>query len=207
MKKGFTIVELMMVIGIIGVLLGVVTTAAASSIKQARARKASACCKMVEQAFATYYAQKGRWPGSIGSRIAGGSFSGGSNAEGVNGQSDSDKYVLNSSEISSMMTDIIQESKNGNPLMDISGLFVSRSSAEPRYESCSHGNSYYPAAGAVGLDFMDAIRGTKRSQKKMKVAEMHFGYPHQTRGGFMPFKVVYSIPTDEMSVSQWHSCK
>ena len=78
MKKGFTIVELMMVIGIIGILLGVVTTAAASSIKQARARKASACCQMVEQAFATYYAQKGRWPGSIGSQIAGGSFSGGS---------------------------------------------------------------------------------------------------------------------------------
>ena len=104
MKKGFTIVELMMVIGIIGILLGVVTTAAASSIKQARARKASACCQMVEQAFATYYAQKGRWPGSIGSQIASGSFSGGSNTEGVDGQSNSDKYVLNSSEISSMMT-------------------------------------------------------------------------------------------------------
>lgn len=189
MKKGFTIVELMMVIGIIGILLGVVTTAAASSIKQARARKASACCKMVEQAFATYYAQKGRWPGSIGSRIASGSFSGSSNAEGVDGQSDSDKYVLNSAEISSMMTDIIQESKNGNPLMDISGLFVSRATGEA-------------GTKAHGLDFMDAIRGTKTSQKKMKVAEMHFGYPESSHGYFRHFKVVYSIPTDEMKVFQ-----
>ncbi len=207
MKKGFTIVELLMVVGIIGILLGIVTTAAASSIKQARARKASACCQIVEQAFATYYAQKGRWPGSIGSQIASGSFSGRGNSEGVDGKSDSDKYVLTSSEVSSMMTDIIQEARQGNPLLDLSGLYVSRSAAEPRHESCPHGTSYYPAPGAVGLDFMDAIRGTKQSQKKMKVAEMHFGYPHLNRGGFMPFRVVYSIPTDEMSVSQWHSCR
>ena len=42
MKKGFTIIELLVVLAIIGILLGIVTTAAASSIKQARARKADA---------------------------------------------------------------------------------------------------------------------------------------------------------------------
>ena len=43
-KKGFTIVELLMVISIIGILLGIVTTAASSSIKSARSRRADACC-------------------------------------------------------------------------------------------------------------------------------------------------------------------
>ena len=35
MRRGFTIIELVMVIAILGILLGIVTTAAASSIKQA----------------------------------------------------------------------------------------------------------------------------------------------------------------------------
>ena len=39
----------------IGILLGIVTTAAASSIKQARVRKAEACCTVVEQGLAAYY--------------------------------------------------------------------------------------------------------------------------------------------------------
>ena len=45
MRRGFTIIELVMVIAILGILLGIVTTAAANSIKQARSRKAEACCK------------------------------------------------------------------------------------------------------------------------------------------------------------------
>lgn len=188
-RRGFTIVELMMVIGIIGILLGIVTTAAASSIKQARARKAAACCNIVEQGLAAFYAQKGYWPGSIGARIRSGSLSARSNTEGADNYSDSDKYVLDSSEIDSMITDLINMSRQGNPCMDISGLFVSRSQGEA-------------GTRALGMDFMDAIRGTKQSKKKMRVAEMHFGYPETSHGYFRRFKVVYSIPSDEMKVSQ-----
>ena len=188
-KKGFTIVELLMVISIIGILLGIVTTAASSSIKSARSRRADTCCTMVEQGFATFYAQKGYWPGSIGSSIKSGNFSGNSNDEGTNNQSDSDKYVLNASEIDSMIRDLISETKSGNPMMDISGLFVSRAQGES-------GSKDY------GLDFMDAVRGTKRSRKKMTTSEMHFGYPETDHGYFRRFKVVYSIPTDEMKVSK-----
>ena len=74
MKKGFTIVELIMVVGIIGVLLGIVTTAASSSIKQSRQRKADACCTIIRQGLETYYAQEGKWPGSIGNQIENGSL-------------------------------------------------------------------------------------------------------------------------------------
>lgn len=181
-RGGFTIVELMMVIGIIGVLLGIVTTAAASSIKQARGRKASACCHVVEQGLAAFYAQKGYWPGTIGRQIKNGNFSARQNEEGNDNFTDSDKYVLDSSEIDSMVADLIRMSCQGNPCMDISGLFVSRSTGEK-------------GSTSIGLDFMAA-------KKLMKVSEMHFGYPETSHGYFRRFKVVYSIPSDEMKVSQ-----
>lgn len=191
-RKGFTIVELMMVIAIIGILLGVVTTAASSSIKQARARKADACCTIVEQAFATYYAQKGHWPAYSKSGITG-------------VDSESDYYTIPNAKVADMIRELIKEARAGNPLMDISGLFVSRNGNMPTYDKCRHGNNYHPVKGALGLDFIDAVRGTKQSKKKMSLSEMYFGYPHPN-GGFMPFRVVYSIPADSIRVERWHTC-
>ncbi len=187
MRKAFTIVELMMVVGIIGILMGIATTAISSSIKQARVHKSTTSRRILEQGFATYYAQKGKWPGAIGERIANGSLGTRSNDEGVDGDSNTDRYVLTASEIDEMVRALINETKKNNPMMDISGLYVSR----------DQGN---PGSKARGMDFMDAIRGTKQSKKKMKVAEMHFGYPDAGSGYFRHYKVVYSIPTDEMKV-------
>ena len=48
MKKGFTIIELAVVIGIIGILLGIVTTAAAGAVRQGRIRKAESLCTVVQ---------------------------------------------------------------------------------------------------------------------------------------------------------------
>lgn len=204
MRRGFTIIELVMVIAILGILLGIVTTAASGAIKQARTRKADACCKIVQAAFETYYAQKGEWPGNIESKLTGDK----GNAEGKKYRSDSDVFVLDPSDVDDMMRDILREYKNGNPCLDISGLFVSRSTSAPRSEHCPicKGTRYYPAKDALGLDFMTAIRGTKKDAngQKMASAQMHFGYPHKMDGRFMPFKVLYSKPTDRMKVEQWH---
>ena len=52
MKKGFTIVELLMVIGIIAVLMGIVTTAASESMKASRGRRADALCTLVQSGLA-----------------------------------------------------------------------------------------------------------------------------------------------------------
>jgi len=202
MRKAFTIVEMMMVLGIIGILLGVVATAASSSIKQARVHKANTCCTVFEQGLATFYAQKGYWPGSVGQRIRNGSLGTRSNTEGSDSQSDTDNYVLTVEEVNSMAKDLIAETKKNNPMMDISGLYVSKDKSPPRSERKSDGTiEYRPAGNATGLEFMDAVRGTKRTKKKWTTSEMTFGYP-RTDGKFMPFKVVYSI-TDEMKVSKW----
>lgn len=186
MKKGFTIIELAVVIAILGILLGIVSTAAASSIRQARIRKAESLCICVQQGLATYYAQKDRWPDPIGDAKNLGTRS---NDEGINNQSDANRYVLNASEVRSVIRALVDEAKKGNPLMDISGLYVSRSPGES-------GQKGY------GLDFMDAIHGTRKSQKKMSTSEMYFGYPEPDHGYFRRFKIVYSLPTDEMKVSQ-----
>ena len=186
MKKGFTIVELMVVIVVIAVLMGIVTTAASNSVKAGREKRAAALCAVVQTALATYNAQKAEWPPPLGRKVKSGSFSS-DNDEGINGQNDSDKYVLPASEVRQMVKELVDEAKRGNPLLDISGLFVSRDSGE------ANGKGY-------GMDFMSAIRGTKYSKKKMSTSEMYFGYPDKDTGRFRRFKMVYSIPTDHLSV-------
>ena len=188
-RGGFTIVELMMVIGIIGILMGIVTTAAATSVKQARARQAQALCVAVEAGLDTYYAQNEEWPGSIGSSIKNGSISAGSNTEGYNNSTDVNLYVLQPGEIRDMIAALVKETKKGNPMLDISGLYVSRNPGEANDKG-------------YGMDFASAIRGTKKSKKKMKLSEMYFGYPETTHGWFRRFKITYSIPTDKMKVTR-----
>lgn len=187
MRRAFTIVELLVVIAIIAVLMGIVTTAASNSVKSSREKRAVALCSVVQTGLATYHAQKSSWPEPLGQKVRTGSFSQ-SNEEGVDGNRDADKYVLTPGEVRQMVKALIDETKKGNPLMDISGLYVSRTSGE----SGSKGS---------GMDFMSAIRGTKRSKKKMSTSEMYFGYQDPNSGWFRRFKMVYSIPTDLLAVS------
>ena len=193
MKRGFTIVELMMVAGVIVVLMGIVTTAASQSIRASRSRRADALCSLVLAGFNAYYAQYDKWPGSIGERIANGNPPTQSNNEGENGTSDNDMYVLSGSEVRDCIKALVDETRNGTPVMDISGLYVSRQDGE------MSGNR---VKKATGMDFMSAIHGTRTSQKRMNTSEMYFGYPDPSTGYFLRFKVVYSIPTDTFTVSR-----
>ena len=184
MRRGFTIIELVMVVAILGILLGIVTTAASASIRQARSQKAAVCCRVVQAAFETYYAQKGKWPGDIDTERDKG------NIEGRNDTDDDSIYVLDCEDARKMMREIIREYKEGNPCLDISGLFVSR----------------YPGnkgSRNIGLDFMTAIRGTPKDKngQRMKTSEMYFGYPESSHGYFRHFKVMYSKATDRITVS------
>jgi len=208
-KKGFTIVELLMVVGIIAALMGLVTSAASESIRGSRIRKAESVCKLVEAGFANYYAQYGKWPGTIGGKIENGSLGSRSNDDGAQSGNDSEEYELTTSEMEECIRAMIDETKKGNPVMDISGLFVCKSdhNVEPQAVSCNcavRNHKRYVARNVNGLDFMTAIHGTKRSPQKMSTRSMHFGYPHPDNGRFMPFRVIYSIPTDSITVKQWH---
>lgn len=188
MKKAFTLIELMVVLSIIGILLGITVQAVSGQFRKSREQKAIALCAIVHQGIETYRAQKDRWPGSVGDRIAGGDVLSRGNDEGFDNTSDYNKYVLESSEVRDMVKTVVREAvNNGNPMMDISALYVSSSPGE------THDRGY-------GMDFMDAVRGTERHPQKMSVDQMYFGYPDPSTGYFRRFKIVYSVPTDSMEV-------
>lgn len=186
-RRGFTLVELMMVVAIIAILITVVVSSITSSMKASRARRAAALCSAVQTGLATYYAQNDEWPEPLGGKVKSGNFSG-MNGEGAQGRSNADVYVLQASEVRQMVKALVMEAKKGNPLMDISSLFVSRDPGE------WGGNGY-------GMDFFTAVRGDKRSQRRMTTSEMYFGYPDANTGKFRRFKMVYSIAADTLTVS------
>lgn len=185
-RRGFTIVELIAVIAIIGILLGIVTTAVSSSIQNARKRKADASISLLQQAFATYKAQKGNWPG-LGETISGSTPT--YAEDGIRNNAD---YVeVSDSDVRKMIKAIIDESRKGNPLMDVSGLFVAT-------ESGTRGSRVH------GMDILDALRGTRKNKSGTSIDALYYGYPEESRGYFRNFRVLYSIPTDNMKVTRMY---
>lgn len=180
MKKGFTIVELLMVIGIIGILTGIVTTAASESMKASRKRRTEALIALVQSGLAAYYAQNDEWPVSFKGKE-------GNHKKGSN-DIDKNQYDLDASEVRQCVKAIVESAKQGNPLIDVSGLWVSRTDGD-----ASGGRGF-------GMDFMSAIHGTRKSSQKMKLGEMHFGYPDASSGRFTRFGMGYSIAADQLRV-------
>ena len=112
MKKGFTIIELLMVVTIIAVLLGIVTTAAMASIRAARQRNAQAMRAIVQGGIDAYHRQNDKWPGAIETYAEQG--------EG---------HTLDEREYDDVMKELLKESTGAagkNPVMDPTGLMVMR---------------------------------------------------------------------------------
>ena len=118
MKRGFTIVELLVVIAVIGILGGIVTSATVGAIKNARGNRRDAMRVALEQAIATYYAQEGKWPDAIESKIRSGL--------------DEDTYTFSPSECDEIFRQVVGKGfgKSGRKsvLVDATALFVARSS-------------------------------------------------------------------------------
>lgn len=180
-RRGFTIVELLLVIGIITVLMGLVTTAASESMRSARDRRAEALFRLVQSGLAAYYAQNDEWPIDFKGKT-------GNHRTGAN-DVDANQYDLSANDVQTCMRKLVEQAKNGNPLIDVSGLWVSEGDGDSK-------RSRYP-----GMDFMSAIHGTRKSQKKLKLNRMNFGYP-ASDGSFERFGMGYSIAADQLSVGR-----
>lgn len=180
-RRGFTIVELLMVIAIIAVLMGIVTTAAMSAMRSSRERRAEAMRTALQAAIATYHAQDSseKWPGAIEDLAHNG-----------------DTAVLSDSQAQDVFREIVKKSIGSvgaqNPIIDPGALFVARSGV-------MDGKGY-------GLGFTDAIRGAEGRQK-IGVSQMVFGYQGKMTGRFHRFSVVYNGKTDSVTVSKCcHLC-
>lgn len=173
---------------VISILMTLVFSSVKGAFVTARERKAEALCQAVQSGLAAYHAQYDEWPGRLGGYVRSGSIPDRTNKEGLDGQShDAEKLVLDATEVRELVKALVDEAKKGNPLVDVSALFVSRDPGES-------GRGY-------GLDFLAAVRGTNRSKRKMSTSEMYFGYP-DANGKFRRFKMVYSVPGDSVTVSR-----
>ena len=180
-RRGFTIVELMMVIGVIAVLMTIVTTSAMSSMRGSREKRTEAMRVALEASIASYQAQEptGKWPGPIESL-----------AESA------ESAVLSEDEAQKVFQMIVQHSMGQKSprmqLIDPNGLFVAPSGVQDGKGS--------------GRSFSEARNGDGRRQK-MPVANMVFGYQGKITGKFHRFNIVYHAQTDSVSVStHCHQC-
>lgn len=195
MKKAFTIIELLTVIAVISVLMGIVTTAASSSIRAARRDRARALCQTVQVGLSTYYAQNDKWPvNSLNNNPSA------RNAEGPGYRADPNIYGLTMSETHDAVRALVNETKRGNPLIDVSALFVSM--ADGRHNQRCQGADFLAAATISGMSkAKSAVSADLNNGRRMTVSQMKFGYPEENRGNFRHFKMLYSIPGDDITVS------
>jgi prepilin-type N-terminal cleavage/methylation domain-containing protein len=184
LKRGFTIVEVLVVIAVLSILMGIVSTAASSAIKQARDRRKSAMRVTLQAGFATYYARENKWPNAI---------------EQYANNMDADKTTatIEGPNADNAFRQLIRESmKNkGEPFIDPSSLFVANSSRVPN-------NPYQNGKlrAVYGADFREAIK--KSGKRYISIDNMAFGYPDKDTGYFRRYKIVYNSQTDSVTVSE-----
>lgn len=173
-KNGFTIVEMLMVIAVLAVLVGIVTTAASSAIRQSRIRRTDAMRQVIQNGISVYYQQKGEWPGSLKSLSE-------------NGKGDERVFLLSSDEAQSAIRAVVKESAGttATPMMDVSGLFVAKNgTSEER---------------GYGRDLKDAMHDSKK-QKAIPLSSMVFGYPDAKTGHFRKYWIEYNLDSDSIEV-------
>ena len=183
-RNGFTIVEMLMVIAVLAVLTGIVTTAAASAIRQARTRRAEAMRMVIQNGIATYRAQRGHWPPKSGGDLQKWSD------DGLDRQGAHVDYLSNE-EYDKMMSFLVKEcvNKTASPVMDVSGLTVATRSSANRGD----GKGY-------GQDFRSAVAKNKKHGSTLKVNEMVFGYSTTKEGYFRRYVVKYNADSDSVTV-------
>ena len=172
-RKGFTIVEMLAVIGVIAVLLSIIVTAASGVLKSSRSKRAEVMRNSLEQAIAAYYAQEGKWPSLIESASADGNDT--VKFEGMK----ADKIVQE------VVGKGFGRSGKKSMLIDASALFVCDSSA-------ANGTK------AHGYEFSEVMG--RHAKHRINLDQMAFGYQETKSGRFIRFKVVYNFRTDAVKV-------
>ena len=178
-RSGFTIVEMLVVVAILGVLVGIVTTAAGSAIRQTRVKRCAAMRAVLQAGLATYYAQKGEWPGKLKSLSKTGTAGGKLRV-----------VYLDETEADKAFQELVMESLKGSPMLDVTGLFVADVSAVGSDSSRSK---------IHGRDFRVAIGKDKKVGNRSPAA-LAYGYATKESGVFRRFIIKYNYETDSVTV-------
>ncbi len=186
-KRGFTIVEMLMVIGVLAILMGIVTTASSAAIRQARSRRTAAVKNVIQAGIATYRAQRDEWPGKQLEDLAGDGISG-DQSSGVK----SGRHVafLSATQYDDMMYELAKVSvgqTGASPVMDVTGIYVARTAAAN-------------TPNGRGMEFREAIKKNKKHGSTYSLREMVFGYQTTDKGYFRRFIVQYNADSDNVTV-------
>ena len=176
MKKGFTIVELLMVIAILGVLLGIVTTAATASIRQSRERQAKAMQNTLQNGIAAYRARKGEWPGDLEN------WAKNPPDKGTLGYLTNNRY----DDVMHKLLSASSGKSSKSRVMDPVGLAV------------------IPTGGTDGkidcMDYRTVTTKNNKHAKRMEPNEMTVVYPRTSDGKALRFVIEYNTESDEVVV-------
>ena len=195
-RRGFTIVELLIVIAVILTLAGITVVAATGAISSARSKRCEAMRVMLEQGMATYYAQEGKWPDDVEKKIDGANES---------------IIQLDDNTTDKVFQELVGKAwgKGGGKrsmLLDATGLYVCEASncgnSNKGCFDCHHDSSsavYCKGKGCrIGIDFGEAVK--KTAKRHIPLSNMAFGYPGSREGKFCRFHIIYNTRTDSVMV-------
>ena len=196
-KRGFTIIELMLVVGILAILITIVVVAASGVQKASREKRAIAMASALEQALGAYYAQEGSWPNTI---------------ENKTKSMTEDAYTFTASETDTIFREVVGKafgkgSGQKSMLIDATGLYVintTRTGNGGKGCNDNHGKPGTPGYCGnqrcqPGLDFSEAV---KKGNRHVSLSQMSFGYPGKENGKFCRYKITYNGKTDSVTVSR-----
>ena len=175
MKKGFTLVELMMVVAILAVLLGIVTTAATASIRQSRERQAQAMKQTLKNGIAAYKVRRGKWPGKL--------------EEWANQENQETLGYLSNPDYDNLIHELLRASSGKSAksrVMDPVGLAV------------------MPTGGADGklncMDYRSVTTKNNKHSKRMEPNEMTVVYPRKDTGKAYRYVIEFNPQSEEVTV-------
>ncbi len=175
-RKGFTIIELLMVVAIMATLLGIITTAVFSSLRQARGRRAEAMRQTLQNGIAAYRQLKDEWPEEL------------ENLARDPPPNSGTVITLNNGQYDKVVQELLKMSVGKsarNRVMDPVGLLIMGASGTDGKSS--------------GVDFRSAAQKNGPYAKRMSTSEMTVVY-QGGNGKAYRYRIDYNTEADSVTV-------
>ena len=181
-----------MVIAVLVVLMGIVSTAASSVIRKSRVRKNEALRAALQAGIATYCQQEGYWPPGKNGAIQKWSDNGLDPEDRSTGVG-----TLDETGYDALMNYIVTRCLNasGNKVMDVSGFTAVRRSATSAKE-----NGLPKCYGEEVKSWVAKLKASNARGSAPQASEMTFGYSSSDKGYFRRFVIKYNAEADNVTV-------